>query len=279
MRMSRLAAAAAMLVFAAPALSAVANCYSEGRVPLEKQTYVVSYVVLLDETVELDATQRDHVREQLERLLAHGNELRVVTFSAFRDGRYTLPVVDVRLAMPLSDAIRSTMRKDHLRAFDHCQVTSFNHARRQLAQTLRDYFDRASSKLANSDIIGTLKEIGDSLMPSLRSKHRRLVMVSDMLENSSLTSFYGSNGAPRAVDALAELSKVERQGAIADFRGAAVYVIGAGVAASKPAGTTYRSQAIMGPLKAFWVQYFEKSNARMVEFGQPLLLNPIGGDK
>jgi hypothetical protein len=168
-----------------------------------------------------------------------------------------------------------------LRAFDTCQQTSLNQARKQLSASLASYFDRATSKLASSDIVGTLKDIGDSVVPALRSKQRRLVLVSDMLENSSMTSFYGANGAPRVLEPGEELAKVEKHSMLADFRGASVYVIGAGVAPilNKSSGGSYRSEAVMTPLKAFWVRYFEKSNARLAEFGQPLLLTAIGGEK
>ena len=246
------------------------NCYKIGKVPLEKQSYSSSAVVLLDETVVFDSGQ-----------LKHGVELRVFTFSAFRDGRYTLPVLDVWLAAPVSEDARNSMRKDTLRDFDTCQQVSIIRARRQLESLLTHYFDRSSNALASSDIVGTLKQIGEAVFPSLRSKNRHLVLVSDMLENSSTSSFYGAGGAPRIIDAVNELSKVEKNSLFSDFRGASVYVIGAGVvpAVDKSSGGTYRSQTVMAPLKSFWTQYFEKSNAKIAEFGQPLLLAPIGGQK
>jgi len=257
------------------------NCYAAGKVPAERQIYKSSAVLMLDETVVFDVTQHDHIRKQAERLLAYGNELRIFTFSAYRDGRYTLPVLEVRLAMQLEESVRYTMRKDSVREFDTCQQASMNNAKQQLSMVLTNYFGQSSSDLANSDILGTLKEIGESVFPALRSKNTRLILVSDMLENSGKMSFYGAGGVPRAIDSSAELKMVDNLSLVSDFRGASVYVIGAGVApiADKKSGSSYRSQAIMLPLKKFWTQYFEKSNAKIVEFGQPLLLTPIGGDK
>lgn len=257
------------------------NCYDVGKVPAERQIFAVSTVLMLDETVVFDTDQRDHIREHAAKLLAFGNELRVFTFSAFRDGRYTLPVMDVRLAKTLDESMRNTLRKDSMRAFDTCQQVSMNRAKKQLESILETYFERSSNKLANSDICGTLKEIGDAVFPTLRSKSRRLVLVSDMLENSGISSFYGTGGAPRVIDVATEFSKVEKQSLLSDLRGTSVYVIGAGVAPAtgKSPASTYRSQPVMAPLKAFWTLYFEKSNAKMAEFGQPLLLAPIGGQK
>lgn len=257
------------------------NCYAAGKVPVEKQIYTSSAVLILDETVVFDATQQDHIRKQAERFLAYGSELRIFTFSAYRDGRYTLPVMEVRMATQLEESVRYTMRKDSVREFDTCQQASMNNAKRQLNGVLTNYFERSSSDLANSDILGTLKEIGEAVFPALRSKNRRLILVSDMLENSGKMSFYGAGGVPRAIDSAAELKMVDSLSLVSDFRGASIYVIGAGVApiADKKSGSSYRSQAVMAPLKKFWTQYFEKSNGKMAEFGQPLLLTPIGGDK
>lgn len=257
------------------------NCYAAGKVPTEKQIYTSNAVMMLDETVVFDATQQDHIRKQAEKLLTYGSELKIFTFSAYRDGRYTLPVMEVRMAMQLEESVRYTMRKDSVREFDTCQQTSMINAKQQLNAVLTNYFEHSSSDLANSDILGTLKEIGDAVFPALRSKNRRLILVSDMLENSGKMSFYGAGGVPRAIDAATELKMVDSLSLASDFRGASIYVIGAGVApiADKKSGSSYRSQAVMAPLKKFWTQHFEKSNAKMVEFGQPLLLTPIGGDK
>lgn len=257
------------------------DCYVVGRIPAEKQVYVTSTIVVLDETVDFDATQRSHIRDQVASLMAAGNEIRIFSFSAYRDGRYTLPLMEARLTLSLDENARYTMRKDQVRDFDTCQHVALNNAKKQLEKVLEQYFERSTSALANSDILGTLKDVAEAVVPTLRSKTRRLVLISDMLENSKISSFYGPGGVPRTIDAAAELAKVEKEALFADFRGAAVYVIGAGVAplTNKPSGTSYRSQTVMQPLKAFWSQYFERSNGRMIEFGQPLLLAPIGSKK
>lgn len=265
----------------ASANAAPDNCYAAAKVPAEKQTYLASVVLLLDETVVFDAAQREHIQAQVRSLIAHGNEVRAFTFSAFRDGRYTMPVMDVRLALPLDDAARYTMRKDSIRDFDTCQIVSMNRAKKDIDAVLTTYFERSSNKLANSDILATLKQVGDTVFPLLRGKKKLLLLVSDMLEHSDVSSFYGHGGGPRAIDAAVELGKAEGRGLFSAFRGASVYVIGAGVAPAtdKNNGGSYRSQSIMSPLKSFWTQYFERSGCAMAEFGQPLLLTKIGDSK
>lgn len=260
------------LVFAAD------NCYVAGKVPLEKHEYSASIVLLLDETVVFDATQQEHIKENIHALIKSGHELKAFTFSAFQNGRYTLPVLDARLAKTLDSKTRDNMRKDHLRDFDMCQQVAEIRTKKMIDALLEKYFARSSSALSKSDVLSTMKEIGDNVFPMTKSKSKYMVMVSDMLENSNITSFYAPDAGPRKIDAAVELAKTDKAKVFTDYRGSKVYVIGAGVVpkSNKPQPGNYRSQEIMAPLKSFWVQYFEKSNAKLVEFGQPLLLSPLG---
>ncbi len=57
-----------------------------------------------------------------------------------------------------------------------------------------------------------------------------------------------------------------------DFGGASLYVVGTGIITGKNS-TTYRDPKILMSLKNFWEEYFSKSNANLVELGQPALKN------
>ncbi len=61
---------------------------------------------------------------------------------------------------------------------------------------------------------------------------------------------------------------------ISDFGGASLYVVGTGIVTGKNS-TTYRDPKILISLKNFWEEYFSKSNANLVELGQPALKNDI----
>lgn len=113
-------------------------------------------------------------------------------------------------------------------------------------------------------------------MRQSKAQHKIVLLVSDMLENSSVTSFY-ANQAVRQINADKELKLVADNQLYGDFGGARVYVIGAGLLAedAKHPKGIYRSTQTMQALSKFWTGYFQKSNAELVEFGQPALLNPI----
>ncbi len=53
-----------------------------------------------------------------------------------------------------------------------------------------------------------------------------------------------------------------------------MYVVGTGIVTGKNS-TTYRDPKILISLKNFWEEYFSKSNANLVELGQPALKNDI----
>jgi len=99
-----------------------------------------------------------------------------------------------------------------------------------------------------------------------------VIIVSDMLENSSITSFYVGSRM-RAIDPQAELLKIGNAGIKADFVGARVYVVGAGAISEKSADArSYRDPRAMLALEDFWRRWFSASHAEIVEFGKPMPL-------
>ncbi|MDP1785285.1 MAG: hypothetical protein Q8K81_07680 [Sulfuricurvum sp.] len=76
---------------------------------------------------------------------------------------------------------------------------------------------------------------------------------------------------------MAELKIVEANKMVADFGGANVYVLGEGLVptTSNVASDSYRDPKTMNSLQEFWKMYFKKSNAKLIEFGQPALLNTV----
>lgn len=96
-----------------------------------------------------------------------------------------------------------------------------------MAAALRFAFKGTSSSLAKSDVLSSLKEIA-SVVRTSSAKNKIVILSSDMLENSSITSFY-NNQSVRLIDAEKEFNTISKQDLLADFSGAHVYVIGADV--------------------------------------------------
>ena len=250
-----------------------ADCYESAKIPQDKRINHSHTVLLLDETTVFDATQRKHIIERVMPLLREGSTLEVISFSAFSQGRYSTPGIKVHLAAPLDDATRMDTRKNIVKNFEVCLILGQRSALKALEAQMAEYFVKASSELARSDIIGVLKEVGDNVLPRITAREKRIVMISDMLENSDLSSFY-AKGLPREIKPADEFARVKSKGMTTDLRHAKVWVIGAGVVpvTDKKVLQSYRTGALMAGLKTFWTQYFEESNAVLAGFGQPLLL-------
>jgi hypothetical protein len=138
---------------------------------------------------------------------------------------------------------------------------------------LREGFQGSSGEIAKSDVMASLKDIAGKVRQS-QAKEKVVLLVSDMLENSSITSFYTSQ-VVRKIDPAKELGLAQDNQLMADFADARVYVIGAGLLNDSKNKTAYRDPKTMLALRSFWQSYFEKSHARLMEFGQPALLNPV----
>ena len=81
----------------------------------------------------------------------------------------------------------------------------------------------------------------------------------------------------RRIDPAKEMKLVLDNQLIADFAGARLYVLGAGLLGddAKKNKAAYRDPKTMQALSSFWKSYFDKSNAQLMEFGQPALLNQV----
>lgn len=262
----------------AVAVGTLKDCYAESKLQSHASQPEKSTIVLLDETTIFDDLQRHRITDQLIALIQPRTEIKIFSFSAYIGGRYAQPLLDLSFSAPIDEKIRDTIRKPSLAIFDSCMRTQKYNAESLIRRTLTDYYKRSSDKIAKSDIVGTVRDVGASVMSKVSARVKRVLLVSDMLENSDITSFY-SKGSVRRIDAKKELTLVEARGMLTDLRDARVFVIGAGIIhtdPSKPNTDQHRDQGTLQALREFWSGYFEKSNARLVEFGQPLLLQPIG---
>jgi hypothetical protein len=124
--------------------------------------------------------------------------------------------------------------------------------------------------------MASLKAISTKVNKST-ARNKVVLIVSDMLENSSVSSFYANKGqSVNRIDPVKEMKTAEENRLFGDFNGAKVYVIGAGLLPEdSKKGKSYRDPKTMQALSVFWKSYFDKSNAQLVELGQPALLNPV----
>jgi hypothetical protein len=253
---------------------AVPTCYDSKlaapTTPLIKELFVV-----IDQTVLLDDTLKQSVANQIRPFLVPGDGFSVLVFSAYTQGKYTQSLVTGQLDFPLSVVQRNDVSKVVLAKFDQCMSRQPAVAAQAIGGALRAAFEGSSGEIAKSDVFASLKDISAKVRQS-KATEKVVLLVSDMLENSSVTSFY-ANQAVRKIEPDKELKLAVDNQLIGDFGDARMYVLGAGLLNDdgRKNKAAYRDPKTMQALSSFWKSYFDKSKARLMEFGQPALLNPI----
>lgn len=233
-------------------------------------------LVVIDQTTPLSPALQQAVANNIKPFLVAGNSFSIVVFSAYTQGHYTDLLTSGKLDALLPAEVRNDVAKPALAKLDLCQQRQPQQAAQVAGQALRAAYQGTSGNIAKSDIYASLKAIS-SVIKQSAAPDKVVLIVSDMLENSSVANFYADQGkAVRNVVPAKELRAVEDNRLLADFGGARVYVIGAGLLVEDATHSkSYRDPKTMQSLQGFWTEYFSKSNARLVEFGQPALLNPI----
>lgn len=253
---------------------AVPSCYDSKlaakHAPLETELFIA-----IDQTTPLDNALKQSVADNIRSFLAPNNGFSVITFSAYTQGHYMEVKVSGKLDPALDSAQRNDISKPILAKFDQCMAKQPQYAGQLIGTALRAAFEGSSSDIAKSDVLGSLKAISSKVRES-SAKNKVVLLVSDMLENSSISSFYDKGQSVRKIEPAKELKLAEDNQMVGDFNGARIYVIGAGLLSDDAnKSRRYRDPKTMQALSAFWQTYFEKSKGQLIEFGQPALLNPI----
>jgi hypothetical protein len=256
-------------------LDAVVSCYRALSLPAPPVSDSRAYFVLVDQTTIFDASLRQTISTATRTNLQWNTQFTIAAFSAYLGGRYADIAVAGRTDAPLSQDARDDTGKPKLRNLDQCMVRQIDFARRIADAALEKSFGAASTEIARSDILASLYDFGTHVVHSSGATSKTLLIASDMLENSSLSSFYARR-AVRKLDPAAELRQVKEKGLIPDLTGVRVWVIGAGLLdPQSTAGGAYRDPQTMQALETFWTEYFTEAHAQLVEFGKPQLLGAV----
>lgn len=259
--------------------SEIPSCYAANQLPAPAHAVHRELFVVIDQTTLLDAGLTSALGKQLQPLIVAGTRFRIFSFSAFSQGRYLQPLASGTLEPPLTDtAVRDATSVGKLKSLDACLRSQWTYGARLAAKAVGDALAGSTDTLAKSDVLSSLAAVSKAIRDEQAAPTKTVLIVSDMLENSSITSFYVKDRM-RQINPADETRKVEHTNVKADFAGADIYVMGAGIV-PEPTGAAkgslnYRSPQALDALHTFWQGFFDKSNAKLVEFGMPALLSPI----
>jgi hypothetical protein len=248
----------------------IASCYGMLKIEAPKPALQREIFVVIDQTTPVDEPQQRNLVNDVLAKFVPDTAVTVLTFSAFIGGHYADIVFSGALdRLPIQDE-RDDIPKSKLKQLDQCLSAQTQYAQSKVTEAMMAGFGKPTDAIARSDIISTLKDISGSVVNSSPAAQRDVLLVSDMLENSTISSFYSKNSV-KLIDPKAELNKV---GEFGDFGGANIYIAGAGsiITAGKKQVETYRDPKTMDALERFWREFFIHSNANLAAFGKPSLM-------
>ncbi len=157
---------------------------------------------------------------------------------------------------------------ESLKSLDQCLGQQKVYFGKTIGGLMAMSFAEQGDNIAKSEILDSLKRISEDLAQD-KAASRTIFLISDMLENSAFDSFYRNN-TMRLLSPDKVLQLVKQQNLLTDFRGAKVFIAGAGLIDTE-AKNNYRSGKMLQQLEAFWRDYFTASNAEVISFGAPAL--------
>ncbi len=253
---------------------AVPSCYAAVRIGVPAPAPTRSVFVLVDQTTGLDDRLRETARRNLAALLRPGTRYTIATFSAFSRGHYATILTSGTIEAPLTTDQRLNLSSPRVAELAGCLDQQRTFAARLAAEKLAEATAASSSSFANSEIMSSLRQLSDAVRAS-PGDDKIVIVISDLLEHSAATSFY-SNRDLRLLDPAEEIGRAEQHTLFGDFGEARLAVIGAGLLSPGSGSDAVRETPKLNALRAFWQQWFERSNARLIAYGQPDLVTPIG---
>ena len=248
----------------------VPSCYDALKISNPNSSVEKELFILVDQTTPLDKNMMIYTYKNMMKFIKNGYAVTIASFSANSNGKYTDVAYSGTLESLLPDNAKHDIAKKVLRKYQGCMNGQYKFAKKKATKALVGVLKGANKKLPHSDIIKSLDDISKHIISASKASHKVVLLVSDMIEHSSITTFY-TKGNLKKVNADKELAKVKSSGHLANFSGADVYVIGAGIIGKNG----YRDAKTLKSLTTFWENYFSLTHANLKAFGTPMLLEDV----
>jgi hypothetical protein len=248
----------------------VPSCYKALHIANPDPVPQKELFILVDQTTQLDKKLMIYTYKNMMHFIKNGYKVTIASFSSNANGKYTDVAYSGQLEALLPQNAQYDIAKKKLRKYQSCMNGQYRYAKKKATKALVATLKGANKKLPHSDILKSLNDIAAHLIKTSSAKEKVVLLVSDMMEHSSITTFY-SKGSLRRINTKKEMAKLNKSGYKADFDGAKVYIIGAGMAGGK----SYRDSKTLKALTDFWQTCFAQSHAKLEAIGTPMLLEDI----
>lgn len=248
----------------------VPSCYKALHISNPDDTVQKELFIVVDQTTILDKNIMIYTYKNMMKFIKNGYAVTIASFSSNANGKYTDVAYSGKLEVLLPNAAKHDIAKKILRKYQGCMNGQYKFAKKKATKALVHVLKGANKKLPHSDILKSLDDIVEHIIKPSSANEKVVLLVSDMIEHSSITTFY-SKGSLKKVDAKSEMAKVKQSGHLANFAGTRVYVIGAGMVGKN----SYRDSKTLGKLTDFWEAYFAATHAQLKAIGTPMLLEDV----
>jgi len=238
----------------------------------ELKTPEAALFVVADESVGFDKNMIMRADQMMVEWLEPGRSVEVVRFSSGVKGRYTEVVTSGRLDPEPSEDFVNQLKRSELSKFQSYHRRQLKIAKIQAQKALLSIIQTSNKSVPYSDIVSNMKYISGHIK-QFNAKRKVILVISDMFENSSVTTFY-SKGHVKNINPDREIKKVSEAGMQADFgENVTVYVLGLGYFWSGEGSgkEKYLDPKRASKVAAFWTKYFEAGHAQVGEIGMPLM--------
>ena len=248
----------------------VPSCYNALKIEDPNPISQKELFILIDQTPPIDKNMMIYTYKNMMKFIKNGYAVSIASFSSNANGKYTDVAYSGKLEALLPDDAKHDIAKKALRKYEGCMNGQYKFAKKKATKALVRTLKGANKKLPHSDIIKSLNDISKHIIKSSNSKEKVVLLVSDMIEHSSITSFY-AKGSLKKLKVKTEMNKVKKSDYLANFDEAKIYVIGAGMVGKN----AYRDSKTLKLLSDFWVEYFQTTNAKLQAIGTPMLLEDV----
>jgi len=248
----------------------VPSCYDALKISNPNTSIEKELFILVDQTTILDKKLMIYTYKNMMKFIKNGYAVSIASFSSNANGKYTDVAYSGRLENLLPNTEKHNIAKKTLRKYQGCMNGQYKYAKKKSTKALVSTLKDANKELPHSDILKSLADIAKHTIKPSQANKKVILLVSDMIEHSSITTFY-TKGNLKKIDADYELSKVKKSGYVPNYFGASVYVVGAGMIGKN----SYRDSKTLGLLTDFWKKYFKASNAKLQAIGTPMLLEDV----
>lgn len=241
----------------------------EKKYKIKKLTSDTQLYVIIDQTTNFPKNIQEQVKEKIKPFIESGNTVTILKFSSNAGGSSTKIVFDESFDRLMSEDEKYTTSRSTLMRYNHCSKIALEEFHSKVPNVIQNIFDTSDDNIPKSDIIKNIKDISLLKIKNSSPDNKVILLVSDMIENSSFLNFYSALLSKQFIPDI-EAKRIFEQ-LPSNFDNADLYVIGTGYTKNGK----FSSGKAMEKVTKFWDAYFNLANANIKEIGQPLIMSDL----